>query len=621
MTRNLFLPLVSAVLLWIGFSTSALAAEPELEDSRISDGANGDGPLRAEDIAQWVEERIARPLDERNASAAMAVIVEDGDVRLAQQYGARDAIKGEPIGPDDQFIIASVTKTFTGLAILKLIEEGKIAALDDPANRYLERWKIPAPYGDEVTIGQLAAHNAGFEGPGFGSATGTQKNVPASPQFLNRMMPTVVRRPGRDVSYANYGIVALGILIEDVSGMTYADYVRTRLLEPLGMDNTIVNYDPTGGPALLHPVIWDEDGERYPPRVINDPYNGPAGSIQTTANDMATYLQALLGHRPDVLSPELLAAQRAPLATNDVRLEEAGPGVFATNFNGTKVYAHGGLFVGFRTSLAWAPDKDVGVFIAYAGGTDAFGSTDSNPGIATDVFMELVTGKRQPLKPLAKPLTDVQSLVGDYQGALRAITTREAIYGMTRATKVRVGDDGRLTINGDPYDEVAPGLFQGPPRGERPPWLISFQEGRMNFTKFVDYKVEGLANPNVFMPTALALLALAATGLAGLVGRGPSRWASTGIGLAAIVVAAVLVWPLYTDFNPTFELFAGSTWRWDIGSVAAWIWLIAGFFGLGLSVVDRRRGSIGSLALVHRLLVSVAALGLAWFAAGLNFLW
>lgn len=599
-----------------------IAAAPLTAQRAPAPAAQPSAPAPLDDatINTWLKSRVLAPLGNRDAGAAMAVVVQDGEVKLARQFGYRDAIRRVPIGPNDQFIIASVTKTFTGLAILKLIEEGKLSGLDAPANRYLRRWKIPAPWGDRVSIGQLASHSAGFESPGFGSATGGQRDIPASSEFLTGIMPTVVRAPGSDVTYANNGIVALGILIEDVSGMTFADYVRTRLLEPLGMRNTVVNYDPTGGPALIRPVIWEDGKASYPPRVINDPYNGPAGSIQTTANDMAKYLNALLGHRPDVLSPALLARQRTPLASNDPRIEESAVALFRNVYNGVPVYSHGGLFVGFRTNLAYAPEKDLGVFVAFSGGADAFNAKNSAPGQITNALIWEATGKPQQLPPLATPVTDLKPLVGEYQMSLRAWSTPEALYALNRISTVAIGADGKLTINGDRYVEVAPGLFQGPPRENRPPNLVSITPDRIEAGKFVSYRMKGLARPSVRQNLGLVLLFLSLTGVVALFGRGSSKWPAVAIAAASAVVTAVLVWPIYAEYDFDYELFAGSTWRWWTGTAVAWAWVVAAVAGTVLIVRDLRMRAAGTVAIGHRLLVVLAAIGLAAIAASLNYL-
>ncbi len=182
-------------------------------------------------------------------------VVRDGKLIYARGFGYADVENETPVQPDALFRIASVSKPITGVAIMKLVEEGKLA-LDDPVAPFIAHL-IPAqgatvdPRWGQVTVRQLLNHtggwdrdrpNGGFDPmfrPGIAAAAvGAQ--APASAETVIRYMKGMPFDfdPGTKYVYSNFGYAILGRVIERVSGMPYEEYVRTRVLQPLGADRT-----------------------------------------------------------------------------------------------------------------------------------------------------------------------------------------------------------------------------------------------------------------------------------------------------------------------------------------------------------------------------------------------
>jgi CubicO group peptidase (beta-lactamase class C family) len=303
--------------------------------------------LRAPDIRAWADKEVGGAVSSGHASAALVSVVANGRLVFAQSYGVFDPATGSPVDTlHDQVIIASITKTFTSTAIVQLVEAGKIRSLDDPANLYLKRFKLPNFHGKPVTLRELATHSSGLDSPGWGTSIQDQTAIPAAGDYILRKLPKLVRTPGRYAVYANFGPPILGAVIEDVTGERFDAYVERHLLKPLGMNDSLINYDPTGGPRLIHAGLVGASKPARALRMINVPYAAPAGSLQTTAPDMAHYMLAQLGHAPEVISPGMISVLQSPQHINYPGLPPIGFSFFLFDWNGAPLVTHGGNIQG-----------------------------------------------------------------------------------------------------------------------------------------------------------------------------------------------------------------------------------------------------------------------------------
>jgi CubicO group peptidase (beta-lactamase class C family) len=582
-----------------------------------------------EQAARWMRDHIGAYVGPHGATAAAAAVVADGKVLALGSFGWFDPVRRVEISPHDQFLVGSITKTFVSLVIAKFVQQGLIGSIDDPINRYLKRYPLPFPDGSKVTVGQLATHTAGLDSPGFGTASNDQREVPASPAYLRKKIPGIVRPPGFKAVYANFGPVILGAAIEDITGERLDRVVERLLLRPLDMRDTILGYDVSGGPRLVYAGIQQNGSVTRAVRTINVPLLAPAGSIQATAEDMARYMNALLGHAPGVVTPEMIELERKPLAVNYPGLSPIGLGVFIDHWNATPVLGHGGLIAGFRSTLAIVPSHDFGVFVVFAGGEDPYSKGPGDPGAAVDAMLGEVLGPAEPL-PMHTTTANPGQFAGHYWLELRAHTTPEVLFGLDRLTKVTVAPGGGLLLDhgqGTPEAvfEVAPGLFQALARAQRRPSLYGFAPGLMLMNKMYAVRVSGLHDPLNWQRVGVVLLAIAALGLLAFFWRGPGRIETFLAGVAALLAAYTFVWPVLRDMDVDTSLFLGSTWRFNLGRIVAWSFLLFGLIGT-LRLFRRSRGAASAephaaLILTHRAAIAIACLGLACLAQAANLLW
>ena len=271
----------------------------------------------AGDVAAFADAATARIKAESKGNAAFILI--KGGKPVAEAYVS----KGAPVDRDTQFQVASLSKWPTAIAVMALVEQGKLD-LDAPVSRYLTRWKLPptAFDNDQVTVRRLLSHTAGLtDGLGYGGFKPGEpvQSLEASLTRAADASPgadgatRVGREPG-SWDYSGGGYTLLQLLIEEVSGQPFNTYVTETVFKPLGMTRSTFVLPET--PINLA-EFYDVDGSR----AIHYRFSGPAAaSLYTSAADMARLIAAQTpGPNGEpagrgVLKPETLAAMRKPHA-------------------------------------------------------------------------------------------------------------------------------------------------------------------------------------------------------------------------------------------------------------------------------------------------------------------
>jgi CubicO group peptidase (beta-lactamase class C family) len=234
--------------------------------------------------------------------SSLAVVGADGAILARDNVGLRDRTAGLPITNDTIFHWASITKTFTGIALMQLRDRG-LVTLDDPIVKYVpELRKISDPYGpvENITIRQLLSHSAGFRAATWPWASGAdwEPFEPPGWEQLAAMMPYTRLEfpPGSKYSYSNPGLVFIGRVIEDLSGEPYETYIDKQILRPLGMTRTFFDR----APAFLrsdksHSYFVTDEGTKEGPFDFDTGVTVSNGGLNAPVDDMARYLGFLMG--------------------------------------------------------------------------------------------------------------------------------------------------------------------------------------------------------------------------------------------------------------------------------------------------------------------------------------
>jgi CubicO group peptidase (beta-lactamase class C family) len=328
----------------------------------------------------------------RHPAVGLALgVVRNGSLECFYGHGLADIASNTPIAEDTVFRVGSITKTFTAIAVMQLWERG-LVDLDAPANDYLRAYRlVPAKAGFRpATMRHLLTHTAGIPEvvrvsdllhPGWGPFGGRPalhsvkagEPMPPLAEYYRGGLRLVVE-PGTAFAYSNHGFATLGQIVEDVSGMPLARYLREHVFDPLGMADTDLVRSGLVTSRLATGYVLGPRGARAVPD--REWIGAGAGAIYSTTHDMARFAAALLGgdasDHGSLVQPATLAAMFEPHHQPDPRLPGIGLAFFRGDAGGHRVVGHEGVLPGFNSQLLVAPDDGVGVIAFTNGSSGAF---------------------------------------------------------------------------------------------------------------------------------------------------------------------------------------------------------------------------------------------------------
>jgi CubicO group peptidase (beta-lactamase class C family) len=270
--------------------------------------------------------------------------------------GKSDFRAGREAGPDVQYRIGSITKTFTAVAVMQLVGEGRL-----DLRRPLSQGWPGAPH-DELTLADFLSHGSGLQREPPGRVWETlqfpdREQLAANAGAADRLYP-----PDSWFHYSNLGFALLGELVAQVSGTSWESYLEERILEPLEMRRTSPLPGPNAAQGYSVRPYSDELVEEPAPDILGI---APAGQLWSTAADLCRWTGALAGCRPDVLAPNLLEQMRAPRTIADLEHWSTGFGLGLMLIrDGENVYVgHTGSMPGFVAAAFCHPASGFGIVI------------------------------------------------------------------------------------------------------------------------------------------------------------------------------------------------------------------------------------------------------------------
>ena len=339
-------------------------------------------PLQAQNAPPAdLDAYVARVLKAFDVPGLSVAVVKDGKVVLAKGYGIRKLGESTAVDESTLFAIGSNTKAFTSAALASLVDAGKIS-WDDPVYERLRGFQMYDPYvSHEMTIRDLLTHRSGM-GLGEGDllfwphTTFTREEIIYRLRFMKPASSFRSR-----FAYDNLLYMTAGQIIPAVTGKSWEDYVREKILRPLGMNTTnLTNADfkPGDNYAWPHSKV---DGKLQPIDFVNLDNAGPAGSINSSAAEMAKWVLLQLNHGKiptrdervfsDRQSREMWSAQtilpagdrKGPLAGLNSKFAAYGLGWGLRDYHGRKLIGHTGGVSGFVSRVMLVPEENLGVVI------------------------------------------------------------------------------------------------------------------------------------------------------------------------------------------------------------------------------------------------------------------
>ena len=370
-------------------------------------------PSTLEDAIPVIDAAFDRWQANAHAPGLVYGVVQDGRIIHLRTAGVR-TVDGPAVTPDTLFRIASMSKAFTALAILKLRDEGRLS-LDDLAETYvpeMRAWSYPTADSPRIRIRDLLNHTGGFV---TDDPWGDRQQVLTEAAFTRMLTDGVpfTRAPQTAFEYSNFGYALLGRIVTNVSGRPYNAYIEAEIMRPLGMTSS--GYDVFASPQDQRALgyRWENDAWSREPDMRHGVF-GSMGGVQTNAPDYAKWITFLLSAWPARDGEETGPVRRATvreMATGSnfvsasVRtLPDGSPCPVAVAYGmGLRVsadcelgqvLAHGGGYPGYGSYMILMPDRRTGLF-AFANRTYAGPSAPLLEAAST-----LVRAGQAPVRPL-----------------------------------------------------------------------------------------------------------------------------------------------------------------------------------------------------------------------------
>jgi CubicO group peptidase (beta-lactamase class C family) len=303
-------------------------------------------------------------------------LVKDDQVMLAKGYGVRNMGQSDPVDEHTLFAIGSNTKAFTATAVGLLVQEGKLA-WDDPVTKYLPTFQLyDAPTTHLITIRDLLCHRSGL-GTWAGdilllSSYSTEEVV----RRLRYIPPDYSFRAG--YGYSNLMFITAGLIIETVSGMSWDDFIRQRIFQPLGMTDSVTNPRYFENRTNIATPHEDVKGKLQTVIYREDAHVGAAGSICASAANIALWLRMQLTqgnlNGKQIVDPAILIETHTPhtpikLTAIERKLFPSrhfsayGLGWFLNDTYGRLIVRHTGGVDGMLSSTVFLPEEKIGIAV------------------------------------------------------------------------------------------------------------------------------------------------------------------------------------------------------------------------------------------------------------------
>jgi CubicO group peptidase (beta-lactamase class C family) len=342
--------------------TTAYSPAVENRITRVENGLMS--WIQTQDTLRW---SLKQRMDFYKIQGLSIAVINDGRIEWAKGYGWADSQEHRPVTEQTLFQAASISKSLNAVGVLKLVQDKKID-LNTDINQYLKSWKFPydsVSKNKKITVSQLLSHTAGLSVHGFPGYPSGQK-LPAITDVLDGKTPAntaPVRsefEPGLKFQYSGGGVTVSQLIVTDITGQAYTDYMWENVLKPLGMTQSSFLQPPPAGKQQLLSSAYRTDGSPVEGRYHIYPEQAAAG-LWTNPTDLCKYIMdtqlSFGGNSGKVLSTEMTRLRLTPVDGSSAL------GVFIETRGAAKYFNHNGGNEGFACTYYGSTDEGKGVVV------------------------------------------------------------------------------------------------------------------------------------------------------------------------------------------------------------------------------------------------------------------
>jgi CubicO group peptidase (beta-lactamase class C family)/D-alanyl-D-alanine dipeptidase len=381
-------------------------------------------PAKYAEAVAALDRWIAREVDAKKLPALSIALVDDQQVVWARGFGLADPKAGTAATADTLYRVGSVSKPFTALLLMILVEMGLID-LDAPLSRYVPEIHPKNPFGKDITLRQILCHRSGLvrESPVGNYFDDTNPTLAATVKSLNRT--ELLYAPDTKTAYSNAAVALAGYVAERNQKTPFARLMQEKLLGPLGMSDSSFDPPPALRKRLASAVMWTLHGREFPAPTF-DLGTAPAGNLCASANDMARFLRFLFaggrGPKGQILKRSSLEQMWTPQLVKKGTKSGFGIGFHVQQLDGHRYIGHGGAVYGFATALAALPDDKLGVIVM--GSRDVANAVTRR--VADTALRQMIAVRAGKPRPAIEETTPVdpetsRQLVGRYEAGDQSV--------------------------------------------------------------------------------------------------------------------------------------------------------------------------------------------------------
>ena len=314
-------------------------------------------------VTTKLESIIRQEMGDKDLPAFSIALVDGNQIVWAQGFGYQDPDQKIPATAYTVYRVGSVSKLFTDIGIMQMVETGKIN-LDAPVSQYIPDFHPQNPFANPITLRELMSHRSGLlrEPPVGNYFDPTEPTLQATVRSVNSTQ--LVYEPGKLSKYSNAGIAVVGHTLEELNHQPFPEYLKQAVLAPFGMNASAFAPEPDLVRNLAKAYMWSYDGLKFPAPTFELGL-APAGCMYSTVTDLAQFLIVLFdggrGPKAQVLTRETLEQMWTPQFAKPGEKKGYGLGFAVSELDAHRIIGHGGAIYGFATEVVGLPEDKLGV--------------------------------------------------------------------------------------------------------------------------------------------------------------------------------------------------------------------------------------------------------------------